>query len=86
MLNDTVNITNSQGPVAIENGILKGRIDILNKVMEEEGLDMQYVERYILDKENLSSALALQAIRIQKYKTGQVNPKDCSTMPKFFLI
>lgn len=86
LLKDTVDITNSQGPVAIENGILKGRIEILNRLMEEEGLDMQYVEKYILEKENLQSALALQAIHRYKYKSGQTNPNDCSVIPKFFII
>ena len=86
LLKDTVDITNTQGPVAIENGILKGRIEILNKLMEEEGLDMRYVEKYILSKENQQSALALRNIHIFKYKKGLINPNDCSIIPKFFII
>ena len=79
-------MTNKQGPVAIENGILKGRIDSLNKLMEEEGMYMRYVEKYLLEKENLQSALALQSITKMKYKSGLINPKDCAVLPKFFII
>lgn len=86
LLKDTVDITNTQGPVAIENNILKNRIDLLNKLMEQEGLERNYVDKYILEKENHQSALTLQAIHRNKYKSGLINPKDCSVLPKFFLI
>lgn len=86
LLKDTVDITNTQGPVAIENGILKSRIEILYKLINVEGLDKKFIEKYILEKENQSSALALQSLQLQKYKTGLINPKDCAYIPRYYLI
>jgi hypothetical protein len=86
LLKDTVEITNTQGTVAIENGILKGRIEILNKLIQDEGIDARYVEKFILEKETKHSALTLQSINLMKYKSGLVNPKDRMIAPKYFLI
>ena len=85
LLKETVEITNTQGIVAIENNILKGRIATLNKLIEDEGLDPKYVEKYILEKETKQSALTLQSIHLMKYKSGLINPKDRIIVPKYFL-
>ena len=86
LLKDTVDITNSQGPVAIENGILRGRIETLNKLICEEGIDSRYVEKFVLEKENQHSALTLHMIHLARYRTGLINPKDRNLLPKFFLV
>jgi len=61
---------NSEGPLAIENSLLKERITIYSKLVEEEGLNPKQVERYILERESMAGALRRKGIARMQYAAG----------------
>ena len=65
---------NSEGPLAIENSLLKERLGIYSKLVEEEGLNPKQVERYILERESMAGALRRKGIARMQYAAG-LNPK-----------
>ena len=50
LIKKTVENVNKGGVVAIENSMLKDRNEILLKLIEDEGLDQRYVEKYINER------------------------------------
>lgn len=85
LVKKTVENVNKQGTVAIENSMLKDRNEILLKLIEDEGIDQKYVEKYINERENLKAALKRKGISLMRYKAGLVNPNDTSIIPRLFL-
>lgn len=85
LIKKTVENVNKGGVVAIENSMLKDRNEILLKLIEDEGLDQRYVEKYINERENLKAALKRKGIGRMRYKAGLVNPNDNSLIPRLFL-
>ena len=80
----TVENVNRGGVVAIENGFLKDRNQILENLIKDEGIDPRYVERYINERENLKAALKRKGIERLRYKAGLINPNDNSLIPRLF--
>ena len=85
LIKKTIENVNRGGVVAIENSMLKERNDILLKLIEDEGLDQRYVERYINERENLKAALKRKGIGRLRYKAGLINPNDNSLIPRLFM-
>ena len=85
LVQKTVEDVNKGGVVAIENSLLKERNHILLKLIEDEGLDQRYVERYINEREDLKAALKRKGIGRLRYKAGLTNPNDTSLVPRLFL-
>ena len=86
LIKKTVENVNKGGPVAIENSLLKDRNEILTKLIEDEGIDHKYVEKYINERENLIAALKRKGIGRLRYRAGLVNPNDSTIIPRLFTI
>lgn len=76
---------NTQGPVAIENLMLKQRSEILTKLIQDEGIDGKYVENYILERESLQASLKRKGLNHIRYRAGLINTKDNCLLPKYLL-
>ena len=58
---------NTEGPVAVENSLLKERLTIYSSLVQDEGLDPKHVERYILERESMAGALRRKGIARMQY-------------------
>ena len=83
---DTHEKTNKYGPVAQENEMLRSRVEIMNQLVEKEGLDPKYVENFILEREDLNSAIKRKKIARTMYSKGLVNSNDTNLVPRVFLV
>lgn len=86
VVKNTIDATNKEGPVALENDMLKNRVDILSQLIKDEGIDRKYVENYILEKEDLKSAIKRKSVGRLRYKAGLVNKEDTNLVPRIYLI
>ena len=59
-----------ESPIAVENQMLRHRVEIYSKLVQDEGIDSTYVEKYILDRESLAEALKRKGISRLMYAAG----------------
>ncbi|CAG9315987.1 unnamed protein product [Blepharisma stoltei] len=87
VIKSTVEVTNKEGSVAIDNEILRNRVDILNQLITDEGIDRKYVENYILEREDLKSAIKRKKVNRLRMANGKENSsQDGNLAARMFLI
>lgn len=78
----------AESPLATENQMLKHRVEIYSALVTEEGIDPQYVERYVLERESLAEALKRKGISRLRYAAGmteKAGSDQTSVLPRAFL-
>lgn len=87
VIGDVMRDAETCGPVAVENNSLKNRVDILEGLIEKEGIDPKYVEEYILEHETIKDAMMRKSIARLSYNAKQSITKvdSTNTLPRAFL-
>jgi len=78
----------SESPLATENQMLKHRVEIYSGLVSEEGIDPEYVEKYVLERESLAEALKRKGISRLRYAAGMTEKAgvdQTSVLPRAFL-
>lgn len=74
LIRDTIEVVNKSGRVAVENRLLSDRNEVLFKLIQDEGIDSRYIEKYLSEKESIRACLSRK-----KFKSDTV-------ASKFFVI
>jgi hypothetical protein len=87
LIGDVIRDAETSGPVAIENNALKNRIDILNTLIEKEGIDPKYVDEFIMENESYKEAMLRKSVHRLRYNASMTNFQvdTESIVPRAFL-
>lgn len=78
----------AESPLATEIQMLKHRVEIYSGLVSEEGIDPNYVEKYVLERESLAEALKRKGISRLRYAAGMTEKAvidQTSVLPRAFL-
>ena len=82
LIRSTESKTNQEGPVAIENTLLKERNCLLEHLIKSEGIDSRYVEKYLNERESLAAGLKRKGLGPLLSRAGAINAPDLPLVPR----